>query len=173
MLLIERPTPEEFAPYYGRYIDLVSGGDPLAALREGGEETRRMLEPLPESRGDARYAPDKWSVKEVVAHLADAERVFAYRALRFARKDETPLPGFDQDLWIAGGAFAQRTLRSLVGELRAVRAASLALFENLEQEAWRRIGTANDARMSVRAAAFAIAGHEIHHRRILRERYLG
>jgi len=172
MLLIHRPAPGEYAPYYGRYIDLVPGEDPLHALREGAEETRRLLEPLPESRGDARYAEGKWSVKEVLSHVADTERVFAYRALRFARRDETPLPGFDQDVWVAGLSTSGRTLRSFREELRAVRGASLALFGNLDAEAWDRTGTANDVRMSVRAAAFVIAGHEIHHRNILRERYL-
>jgi len=173
MLLITRPAPADYLPYYGRYIDLVPGEDLLTALREGSEATRRLIEPLPESRGDFRYAPDKWSLKEVLLHVSDTERVFAYRALRFSRKDLTPLPGFDQDQWMAGGGFDARSLKSLVAELRAVRAASLALFESLDEEAWDRAGTANDARMSVRALAFVIAGHELHHQRVLRERYIG
>jgi uncharacterized damage-inducible protein DinB len=172
MLLIRRPSPEEHAPYYSRYIELVPGEDPLRALREGAEETRRLLEPLPESRADTRYAEGKWSVKEVLVHVADTERVFAYRALRFARRDETPLPGFDENRWVAGLSMSGRTLPSLGDELRSVREASLALFGNLDEEAWDRSGLANDVRMSVRAAAWVIAGHEIHHRNILRERYL-
>ncbi len=172
MLLIRRPAPDEHAPYYGRYIELVAGEDPLRALREGAEETRRFLEPLPESKGDTRYAAGKWSVKEVLVHVADGERVFAYRALRFARQDETPLPGFDENRWVAGLSTSGRTLASIREELRAVREATLAFFGNLDAEAWDRSGTANDVRMSVRAAAFVIAGHEIHHRNILRERYL-
>jgi uncharacterized damage-inducible protein DinB len=170
MLLIARPAPGEFAPYYSRYIDLVPD-DLLRALREGVEETRRLLAPLPESKADFRYAPGKWSVKEVVGHLADAERVFAYRALRFARQDETPLPGFDENRWVPAAGFGARSLGSLLEELAAVRAASLAFFGNLDEAAWDRIGVANDARMSVRAIAFSIAGHEIHHRTLLRERY--
>jgi uncharacterized damage-inducible protein DinB len=172
MLLIQRPAPEEFLPYYGRYIDLVRGDDLIGALRGGADATRRMLEPLPESKGDHRYAPGKWSVKEVLGHLIDAERVFTYRALRFARNDATPLPGFEENEWIPQSGHASRTLRSLLDEHRAVRGATIALFENLPEEAWGRAGTANDARMSVRAAAFLIAGHELHHQNILRERYL-
>ena len=172
MLLIRRPAPDEHAPYYGRYIELVAGEDPLGALREGAEETRRFLEPLPESKGDTRYADGKWSVKEVLVHVADTERVFAYRALRFARKDETPLPGFDENHWVAGLSTSGLTVANIRDELRAVREATLAFFGNLDAQAWDRSGTANDVRMSVRAAAFVIAGHEIHHRNILRERYL-
>jgi DinB family protein len=171
MLLIPRPAPTEYAPYYGHYVDLV-GDDLLGELRRTGEATHRLLGTLPESRGDFRYAPDKWSVKEVLGHVVDGERVFAYRALWFARRDATPVPGFDQDAWVPSGDFTRRTLRSLLDEHHAVRAATLALFENLPEEAWERAGIANDLRMSVRALAFVIAGHEAHHQGILRERYL-
>lgn len=171
MLLIQRPAPEEFLPYYGRYIDLVQGDDLMGAFRSGLDATRRLLEPM-EARGDFRYAPEKWSVKEVLGHLIDTERVFTYRALRFARNDATPLPGFDENAWMPQSGFGARTLRSLLDEQRAVRGASIAFFENLTEEMWSRAGTANNARMSVRAAAFVIAGHELHHQNILRERYL-
>lgn len=172
MLLIQRPAPEEFLPYYGRYIDLVLGEDLIGALRSGADATRALLEPLPEARGEHRYAPGKWSVKEVLGHLLDGERVFVYRALRFARNDATPLPGFDENAWMPHSGFAARTLRSLIDEHRAVRGATIAFFENLSEDAWSRTGIANDARMSVRAVAFVIAGHELHHAKILRERYL-
>jgi uncharacterized damage-inducible protein DinB len=171
MLLIARPAPTEYASYYGSYIDLV-GDDLLGDLRRNGEATHRLLGTLPESRGDFRYAPGKWSVKEVLGHVIDGERVFAYRALRFARQDATPLPGFDQDAWMPFCDFGRRTLRSLLDEHHAVRAASLALFENLSEEAWDRVGMANDQRISVRALAFVIAGHEAHHQGILQEKYL-
>jgi len=170
MLLIARPRPDEFAPYYGRYIDLVPD-DLLRALRENGEETRRMLTSMPAAKADFRYAPGKWSVKEVVGHLTDAERVFAYRALRFARNDETPLPGFDENRFVEESGFSGRPIAGLLEEFRAVRAASLAFFENLDESAWNRAGIANDVKMSVRAIAFAVAGHELHHRNILRDRY--
>lgn len=172
MQTIARPAPGEYLEYYGRYVDLV-GDDLFGTLRAGAESIRRLLEPLPESRGDHRYAPGKWSVKEVLGHLIDAERVFGYRALRFARNDQTPLPGFEQDDWVPLSGSDSRTLRSLLDEYRAVRGSTIALFENLPEEAWSRVGTANGARMSVRAAAYVIAGHEIHHGNVLRERYLG
>lgn len=172
MLLIARPAAEEYLPYFNRYIDLVPDGDLIAALRDGADATRRLLEPLSEERANYRYGPDKWSVKEVLGHLLDAERVFTYRALRFARNDATPLPGFEENEWAPMAGHGKRTLRSLLEEHRAVRGATVAFFENLPEEAWSRVGTANDARMSVRAAAYIIAGHEIHHRNILRDRYL-
>jgi len=170
MLLIARPASDEFAPYYARYIDLVPD-DLLGALRENGEETRRLLSSVTDAKADHRYAPGKWSVKEVVGHITDAERIFAYRALRFARNDETMLPGFDENRYVEESGFASRSLSSLIDEFRATRAASIAFFENLDEAAWNRIGTANDVRMSVRALAFAIAGHELHHRKLLVERY--
>jgi hypothetical protein len=171
MISIARPVPSEFAPYYGRYIDLVPEGDLIQVLRDEGERTRRLLEPLSESAGMARYEPGKWSVKEVAGHMCDVERVFAYRALRFSRKDETPLPGFDENRWVEGADFGSRTLRSFVRELGVVREASIAFFENLEPGAWERSGIANEARMSVRALAYVIVGHDLHHRRILVDRY--
>jgi uncharacterized damage-inducible protein DinB len=170
MLLIARPAPDEFAPYYARYIDLVPD-DLLRALRENGEETRRRLSSLTDAKADFRYAPGKWSVKEVVGHITDAERIFTYRALRFARADETPLPGFDENSYVEESRFSERALSSLLDEFRVARAASIAFFENLDETAWNRAGLANDVRMSVRAIAFAIAGHELHHRKILVERY--
>lgn len=171
MQAIARPAPSEYLPYYGRYIDLV-GDDVVSALRDGVEATRSLLEPLSESRGDHRYEPGKWSVKEVLGHVIDTERVFVYRALRFARKDPAALPGFDQDAWVPESGVSTRTLKSLVEEHRASRASTIAFLEGLAPEAWERVGTANDARMSVRAAAWVIAGHELHHRNILRDRYL-
>ncbi len=118
-----------------------------------------------------RYAPGKWSVKQVVGHLCDGERVFAYRALRFARADRTPLPGFDETLWVPEGNFDARPIDDLALEYRAVRSASIALFASLAPEALARIGVANDTPMSVRALAWTIAGHELHHRGLLIERY--
>jgi uncharacterized damage-inducible protein DinB len=172
MLLIARPLPGEFLPYYGRYIDLVPGDDLIGAMRSGMETTRRLLEPLGEERAQFRYAAGKWSVKEVLGHVMDTERVFVYRALRFARHDATPLPGFDENQWAPEAGHGARALGSLLDEHRAVRGATIAFFEELTEEQWGRAGTANNARMTVRAAAFVIAGHELHHQNILRERYL-
>jgi uncharacterized damage-inducible protein DinB len=168
---IARPAADEYAPYYGRYIDLVQGDDGVSALASQITDTAELLGRVDEQRATHRYAPGKWSVKQVVGHLADAERVFSYRALRFARADETPLPGFDENTYAERGDFDRRPLRELVLELRAVRAASIALFGALAPDAALRRGTANNTPMSVRALVWTIAGHELHHRRVLKERY--
>ncbi len=133
--------------------------------------TRKLLAPLDERRALHRYANGKWSIKEVIGHVSDVERVFAHRALRFARADATPLPGFDENAYVPEGGFDGRPLDSLLDEFAAVRGASRALFAGLDEEAWRRQGTANGAAVSVRALATIIAGHELHHLALLRDRY--
>ena len=165
------PEAGEYAPYYARYIERVPEGDLLDGLRRQNIETARLLSGLDGSRALHRYEPGKWSVKEVVGHLADAERVFAYRALRFARADETPLPPFEENAYVPAGGFDRRSLPSLLDELASVRAASLTLFSSFDQAAWMRMGTASGHRVSVRALACIILGHELHHLSILRERY--
>ena len=167
-----RPAPTEYAEYYGRYIALVPEGPIVDVLREQIADTLDLIRALPESRGDHRYAPDKWSVKEVLGHVIDAERVFSYRALRFGRNDPTPLPGFDEKVYAPAGNFGARTLASLLGELETVRRATLYLLEGLPAEAWSRSGVASEYPVSVRALAYIIAGHERHHRSVLAERYL-
>jgi len=166
-----RPANTEYAPYYGTYVSLVATDDILGALESQRLQTSQLLAPRTERDGNFRYAPSKWSVKEVVGHLSDAERIFSYRALRIARGDATPLPGFEQDDYIRGGNFADRTLADLSQEFSAVRAATLALFASLSDEAWGRRGAASNNEITVRALAYIIAGHELHHRRILVERY--
>jgi len=168
---ISRPASEEFAPYYGRYISLVPDSEILELLKTQVEETCKLLKSRPETDGNHRYAPGKWTVKEMLAHLVDSERVFAYRALRIARGDQTPMEGFEQDDWVRGGSFAQRSLADLIEEFRSVRAATLSLLKYLPEDAWTRTGTANKNTVSVRALAYIIAGHELHHRRILQEKY--
>lgn len=169
---IPRPQPGDHDPYYDRYVSLVPEGDVLALLRDQLEETRSLLVGLTDEQAAHRYAPGKWSVKEVAGHVTDTERVFAYRALRAARGDATPLPGFEQDDFVAHGGFDGRSLGSLFEELAAVRSASLALFQSFDAEALARRGTASGAGFAVRAIPFILAGHERHHLRILRERYL-
>ena len=171
--LSRRPAATEFAPYYARYIDPVPDGDVVATLEAQLAETLALLGGIPEPRGTHRYAPDKWSIKEVVGHVSDSERIFAYRALRIARFDETPLAGYDQDPYVAAGQFDARAIADLAAELAAVRRATLALLRGLPGAAWDRRGTANGVGVSVRALAWIIAGHERHHVRLLRERYLG
>ena len=167
-----RPQPGEYAPYYDRYISLVQSSDILATLDEQRRETLLLLSGRTEEEGDYRYADDKWSVKEVLGHVNDTERVFAYRALRISRNDQTNIEGFEQDDYVKFGPFAKRTLEDLVEDYIAVRRATLTLFRNLYEEAWTRRGVANKNEVTVRALAYIIAGHEVHHRRILREKYL-
>lgn len=167
-----RPAPDEYAPYYEKYTALVPEGDVVETLGRQLDETLALLAQIPETQADSRYAPGKWSVKELVGHLIDAERIFAYRALRIARGDQTPLPGFEQDDYIETANFGARTLAELAEEFDIVRRSTLRLFVYLDDAAWLRRGTASDAEVSVRALAYMIAGHETHHMNILRERYL-
>lgn len=170
--LIARPGTDEYAPYYGTYIGKVPDGDLRAMLASQLAETLALIRSIPESRGGHRYAPDKWSIKGVLGHLADSERIFSYRALRIGRGDTTPLPGFEQDDYVPMGNFDARTLRDLADELAAVRQATLHLFAHLDQAAFERRGTASGKPVSVRALAYIIAGHELHHVGILKTRYL-
>lgn len=170
-MAITRPNADEYAAYYGRYISLVSGDDAIGALTTQIDATAGLLGRVDEARAAHRYAPGKWSIKQVVGHMADAERIFGYRALRFARGDQTPLPGFEENDYAERGDFDARRLADLVRELRAVRAASIALFGTFQPEAALRRGIANDTTMSVRALIWTIAGHELHHRGVLNERY--
>ena len=170
MIRIPKPRPEEHAEYYAKYIKLV-GDDALGALRSQSASTPRLLSGLSEAQAMHRYAPGKWSVKEVVGHMMDAERVFSYRALRIARADKTPLPGFDENAWVPAAHFDRRPMADLVSDYQTMRAATVSLFASLDEEALTRVGTANDQPFSVRALAHIIAGHELHHVAILRERY--
>ena len=170
MLRIPKPRPDEHAEYYSRYIRLV-GDDALAALRAQSASTPRLLSGLSEAQANHRYAPEKWSVKEVVGHITDAERVFSYRALRIARADTTPLPGFDENAWVPAAHFDRRSMHDLVAAYEAVRAATVALLSSLDEDALTRRGTANNQEVSVRALAHIMAGHELHHVALLRERY--
>ncbi len=170
---IARPEPGEYAPYYDRYISLVAGTDILATLDAQRRQTMLLLSGRDESEGNFRYAPDKWSAKEVLGHVCDTERIFAYRALRIARADQTPMAGFEQDDYVRNGPFARAPLAEMIEDYIAVRRATLTLLRNLEEAAWVRRGVANKNEVSVRALAYIIAGHEVHHRRILEEKYFG
>lgn len=168
---IPRPAADEHIPYFGRYIALVPGDDAWPALESQLEDTLRLVRPLDEARARHRYEPGKWSVKEVLGHIADVERVFTYRALRFARADATPLPGFDENTWVPAADFDARPLADRIEDLRAVRAGTLALLRGLDEAMLKRGGLANDGHVTVRALAWMTAGHELHHRRLLQERY--
>ena len=168
-----RPSDAEFASYAKTDIDYVVGDDAVEALAAQGKNVVALLESLDEDAVRAhRYAPGKWTVKEVIGHLIDDERIFAYRALCVARGDTRPLPGFDENDYVASTDFESRPLTSLIAEYRAVRASTLALFEPLMAEEWQRRGSVNGYEASVRGLAFHMAGHELHHLRTLRERYL-
>ncbi len=169
---LARPEPKEYAAFFSGYIALVPEGDIVDLLRKQFEKTSSWLSTIPAAKGDYAYAPEKWTVKEVVGHLADSERIFSYRALRIARGDTTPLAGFDEKKYVPSGLFGQRTMESLLAEFSSVRAATLSLLDGLPDAGWTRMGTANNAAISVRALVCAIAGHELHHAKILRERYL-
>lgn len=167
-----RPDSTEYAPYYGKYVSLVPDGPIVATLGNQIETTLDLLRGLSETQGDSRYAPGKWTIKELVGHVIDAERIFAYRALRIARNDKTPLPGFEQDDFVAGANFNAIPLAELTDELAAVRESNLRMFRHLTDDAWLRRGTASDNEVSARALAYIIAGHELYHLDILKTRYL-
>lgn len=167
-----RPRPGEFADYAADDIAYVEGDDAVEALRAQARTLLELFGPLGEDAVTGRtYAPGKWTLKEVLGHLIDDERIFAYRALCVARNDTRPLPGFDENDYVAATRFEQRTLRDLLAEYRVVRDGTIALFEALTAEEWLRIGNVNGYAASVRGLAFHVAGHELHHLRTLRERY--
>lgn len=168
-----RPAPEEYSSYFAPYVARVPAGGIVGVLERQVGETRGLLAGLSEAEAEFAYAPGKWTIKEVVGHLSDSERVFAYRALRFARGDGAELTGFDDQAFAAAGEFGGRTLASLLDEFAAVRAATVSLLAGVPAEAWTRRGVANGQVASVRGLACIIAGHELHHRALLVERYLG
>lgn len=170
--MIPRPSAGHFAPFYAGYIDRVGDEDVLALLDEEFEPTVAMFRELREEQLLFRYAPDKWSVKQLLGHLIDSERVFQYRALRFARADQTPLPGFEENDYAQQGAFDARPIEELLAEFAAVRQSSLTLLRGFGPEIFERTGVANGSVMSVAAIAWVMVGHQRHHLVVLRERYL-
>jgi len=167
-----RPSGDEYAPYYEKYISLVSEGDIVTTLRRQMADTLSLIRGLSDKQAMFAYAPGKWNIKEVVGHVIDGERIFAYRALRIARGDKTPLATFDENAYAQIGGHARRTVADLANEFEHVRISTLDLFGQFDEEAWSRRGTASGYGVSVRAIAWIIAGHEVHHRNIIRERYL-
>jgi DinB superfamily len=169
---IGRPEQTEYAEYYGRYISLVPEADLGAAMAVQTDATLAFLRGLPEAAGDLRYAPGKWSIKEVIGHVIDAERVFAMRATFFARGDQAALPGFEQDDWVSAATFDAQPLDELIGEFEHVRRGNLYFFKHLAPDAWLRRGTASGYEFTVRALAYVMVGHERYHLDVLRTRYL-
>ena len=169
--MIEKPRTSEAAPYYFTYIDQVSGGDLLSALRAQLDETLQFCGEISEEKSLYRYAADKWSIRQVLNHVTDAERLFAFRAFWIARGFSSPLPSYDQNLAAAGARADDASWRSHVDEFRHVRLSSIALFENFPADAWMRSGIASDHSFTVRAVGYIVAGHVTHHLKLLRERY--
>ncbi|MBA3891192.1 MAG: DinB family protein, partial [Gemmatimonadaceae bacterium] len=161
-----------FSPYYAGYVARVPDGDVVETLRSQVDATMALARSLAEEKGGHRYAPGKWSIREVLGHMADTERIMAYRALRVARGDATPLPGFDENLYVENARFDDRTLSSLADDLAIARQSTIALLAPLGDDELGRVGSANGAPITARALAWIIAGHERHHLAILRERYL-
>ena len=164
-------TPQTTPSYHQHYIDLVKTDNILQELIEQGEEFVNYLSRFSEQQGNYAYAKGKWTIKEIAGHLADAERVFAYRALRFVRNDKTALPGFEQDDYVAAANFNKRTLADVIEELRLIRASNLALFKTFSDEELERTGTASNNSYTVKALLYVIAGHEKHHFNVLKEKY--
>jgi len=171
MTISTRPAAGEYAEYYARYIALVPTGHLLAHLRAQRERTAELLASLDEEGGARRYAPGKWSVKQVIGHVIDVERLFAFRALAIARADPADQPSMDQDRWMEAADFDARTIPSLGAEYRAVRDASLALIESFSDADAGRQGRASGFPFTVRSLVHMLAGHELHHLAVLRERY--
>ena len=170
--MLQRPADDEHAPYYATYISLVPEGDVRDHLRLQLHETLALLSGVTDERASRAYGSGKWTLKESLLHVIDTERVFTYRLLRIARGDTTPLPGFEQDDWVPHSGANVRSMASLLLEFASVRAATLQLMDSLAPPAWARRGTASGKEVSARALAYVCAGHELHHQRIFRERYL-
>ena len=170
--MLARPQPDEYGRIHDGYMREVSEDNVLTALEREGEDTMNMLGDLGEEGAGYRYRSGKWSIKEVLGHLTDSERIFAYRALRIGRNDPTPLASFEQDDYVAAANFDRQELGDLLEQFRTVRRESLLLFRSFDDQAWVRRGVASGIETSTRAYPYLILGHERHHKRILRERYL-
>jgi uncharacterized damage-inducible protein DinB len=167
-----RPDLEAVPPFYKGYVDYVKDFDMLQILKHSNEETLQLVRSIPESKGDFRYAPEKWSIKEVLCHMMDAERIFSYRALRFARNDRTPLSGFEERDYASQANAHSRTVAQLASEMERLRLSTIDLYKSFSAEMLLRNGMANNTQVSVLNLGYIITGHEMHHTRILTNRYL-
>jgi len=171
MLLSELPT-SEYNPFYHTYIEALGNVSLLEELEHGKKVLLSLLESVPQEKLDFAYAEGKWTLAEALVHITDTERIFQYRALRFARNDKTDLPGFDQDMYVPNSNASKRSKQELIEEYRAVRESTLLLYKTFDDEVLKRIGVASGTETSVRALGFIICGHQAHHLNIIRERYL-
>ncbi|MFZ7942993.1 MULTISPECIES: DinB family protein [Bacillaceae] len=170
--MLHRPLESEYPEYYVSYVKLVSEGDLLEILKENLAEMTNLFDRISEENGKFRYASGKWSVKEVLGHMTDTERIMSYRLLRVGRGDQTPLAGFNENDYINGSQFDQISNKTILEDFTAVRHATITLIQTMAAEAWNRTGIANGTEITTRAIAYIIAGHAIHHTNIIRERYL-
>lgn len=168
----KRPSIEEYSAYYETYVSLVPDGDIRECLAETFKQTIEVLSSVSEEKANYRYAPGKWSLKEVLGHITDNERIMSYRLLRIARGDRTPLAGYDQDVLMGGASFDACSLSELVEDYTAVRRATLTLLKGLPEEAWDRRGIVSGNESTVRAWAYILTGHEIHHMNVIQDKYL-
>lgn len=169
---IAKPKVGDYPVYFGKYIDQITADDLVATLEQNGASFQKLIESLNEEKMNFSYAPGKWTIKEMLLHVIDTERIFCYRALRFARKDSTNLSGFEENDFAENSFANERTTVSLLSEFAAVRNATLELFKNLDESVLDFTGTANNKVISVRALGYCIAGHEMHHLSVIKERYL-
>jgi len=172
ILAMNGPEKTEYDPYYAHYVSLVADRDIIDTLASQPTRLRDLFTAIPEENGGFRYAEGKWSMKEVLGHLIDGERMFAYRLFRISRGDETPIEGFEQDGYIENAHTDDRSFSDLLEEFSLLRRANMMLFNNLKDDAWMRVGTANNAKVSVRALFYIMAGHIEHHLGVLKEKYL-
>lgn len=167
-----KPTENEYMSFYKTYIDKVPEGNIVEVLTEQGKEARKFYQSIPEAIGCYSYQPGKWTIKEVIGHMCDTERIMGYRALAIARGEKTPLPGFDENEYARNSNFNKRTVTDIADEMLYIRASHIGLFNSFDDEILMRMGNANGNNVSVRALLYIIAGHELHHLNILRDRYL-
>jgi uncharacterized damage-inducible protein DinB len=169
---IAKPNPDEYGAFYETYISKVDTNDPVSELKKSRQELLSLISSLKKKQLKYRYAEGKWSIKEILVHLMDSERIFSYRALRFARNDQTELPGFTENSFAENSNADARKLKSLLREYRSLRESTIQLFSNFDEAMMMRLGKANKNPMSVRALLFVILGHQKHHLGVIRERYL-
>jgi hypothetical protein len=169
---ISKPGPDEYGPNYAGYIDKVKGDDLIAALENGSANLLSFARSIPADKLDYRYQDGKWTIKEIIIHQMDVERIFTYRALRFSRNDSTPVAGFDDDDYVSESNASARSLDGILDEYTALRRSTIEFFKNITEEMSRRMGIANGKELSVRALGYIIPGHEIHHLDVIREKYL-
>ncbi|MBJ7944837.1 DinB family protein [Bacillus cereus group sp. N24] len=169
----KRPGTNEYNPYYSTYIKLVPDGDIIHILEQQMKETNLLLKDISDSEGHFRYAPNKWSIKEVIGHIADTERIMAYRLLSIARGETAELPGYNDDMYVLRAAFDKQSMQDLLTNLTVVRQSTVHLLKSLDKDAWLQRGIANNSEVTVRALANIIAGHELHHRQVIKVRYFG